>query len=175
MGVLAGFRVTELLSINIGDVVRDGRVTAFLTVRRGNMKGRKCGRTVKLNEEAQRAILDQVRALRAIGRMTPGTPLFLSQAGDRLTRQGAWAVLKASFRRCGVAGPVATHSMRKTFAFRVQRHFKGEAARGMHVDTFGETFRALGHTDPKATTHYLSFDEGAQHRALAGMTMRGTT
>lgn len=175
LGVLCGFRVTELIGIDLGDVVRDGRVSDYLTVRRVNMKGKKAGRTVCLNEEAQLAILDQVRALRAMGRMTPGTPLFLSQSGKRLTRQGAWAILKASFRRCGITGPTGTHSMRKTFAFRMLRHLRAERARGMHVDPFSETFRALGHTDPKATTHYLSFDEAAQHRAIAGMSMGGAS
>lgn len=171
LGVLCGFRVTELASINLGDVVRDGRVSAYLCVRRASMKGKQAGRVVRLNEEAQRAILEQARALRAIGRMTPETPLFLSQSGKRLTRQGAWAILKASFRRCGICGPTGTHSMRKTFAARMLRHFRMERARGLHVDPFSEVFRALGHTDPKATTHYLSFDESAQRRALAGMSM----
>ena len=46
LGIKSGFRISELLSLRLGDVVQHGDVVKRVTVRRRNMKGKISGRTV---------------------------------------------------------------------------------------------------------------------------------
>jgi integrase/recombinase XerD len=55
-------------------------------------------------------------ALAAAGRRAPASPaVFLNARGGRLTRQGAWAVLRAAAGRAGLAD-VSPHTLRHSFA-----------------------------------------------------------
>ena len=55
-------------------------------------------------------------ALAAAPRRTSASPaVFLNARGGRLTRQGAWAVLRAAAQRAGIAG-VSPHTLRHCFA-----------------------------------------------------------
>jgi integrase/recombinase XerD len=55
-------------------------------------------------------------ALAAGSQRARGSPaVFLNARGGRLTRQGAWAVLKAAAERAGLAG-VSPHTLRHSFA-----------------------------------------------------------
>ena len=55
-------------------------------------------------------------ALAAATRRTSASPaVFLNARGGRLTRQGAWAALRAAAQRAGIAG-VSPHTLRHSFA-----------------------------------------------------------
>jgi integrase/recombinase XerD len=55
-------------------------------------------------------------ALAAGSQRARGSPaVFLNARGGRLTRQGAWAVLKAAAERAGLAG-ISPHTLRHSFA-----------------------------------------------------------
>jgi integrase/recombinase XerD len=55
-------------------------------------------------------------ALAASSPRARGTPaVFLNARGGRLTRQGAWAVLKTAAERAGLAG-ISPHTLRHSFA-----------------------------------------------------------
>jgi integrase/recombinase XerD len=55
-------------------------------------------------------------ALATAARATSASPaVFLNARGGRLTRQGAWAALRAAARRAGIAG-VSPHTLRHSFA-----------------------------------------------------------
>jgi integrase/recombinase XerD len=55
-------------------------------------------------------------ALATAARRTSASPaVFLNARGGRLTRQGAWAALRAAARRAGIAG-VSPHTLRHSFA-----------------------------------------------------------
>jgi integrase/recombinase XerD len=55
-------------------------------------------------------------SLAAVGRRTSASPaVFLNARGGRLTRQGAWAVLRAAAQRAGISG-VSPHTLRHCFA-----------------------------------------------------------
>lgn len=163
LGVLCGFRVSELLSLRIRDVVENNLVRNRVTVPRRSMKGKKEGRTVYLPKEGRLAVLDQVRSLCYPG---PDEYLFRSQAGSRpISRAQASRVLTNCFKSCGIAGQVATHSLRKTFANRTYSYFLRLVAKGEPVDPFTETSLALGHSDPASTRHYLSFRDDLRREA----------
>ena len=47
----------------------------------------------------------------------PGSPaLFLNSRGARLSRQSAWAVLRAVAEQAGIAAEVSPHTLRHSFA-----------------------------------------------------------
>lgn len=167
LGILCGFRISEMLSLRIRDVVAKGRVRALIAVPRRNMKGSKEGRTVFLPPEGQRAVLDQIRAMEY---PAPTDFLFKSQfTGNRpISRGQAHRVIVGCLDACGIVEQVATHSMRKTFADRMYTFFLNLVAAGEPVDAFTETSLALGHADPASTRHYLSFrDERRREAAKA--------
>jgi integrase/recombinase XerD len=51
----------------------------------------------------------------AARRASPSPAVFLNARGGRLTRQGAWGVLKAAAERAGLAS-VSPHTLRHSFA-----------------------------------------------------------
>ncbi len=53
-------------------------------------------------------------ALAVRGRGTPA--VFLNTRGARLSRQSAWAVLRAAADRAGLAGHLSPHTLRHSFA-----------------------------------------------------------
>jgi site-specific recombinase XerD len=52
VGHRTGFRISELLSLTVGDVWQQGQVVTHVTVRRCQMKRHVAGRTVRLHPEA---------------------------------------------------------------------------------------------------------------------------
>ncbi|HEY0325704.1 MAG TPA: tyrosine-type recombinase/integrase [Allosphingosinicella sp.] len=53
-------------------------------------------------------------ALASKGRGTPA--IFLNQRGGRLSRQSAWAALRAAAERAGLSGHLSPHTLRHSFA-----------------------------------------------------------
>lgn len=168
LGVLAGFRIREMLSLRVSDVTARGKVRLTVKVARRHMKGKEESRVVYLAPEARRAILDQARALGY-----PDADVFLFRAqGDEnkaISYTQARRVLQDAFACCGIAEDVATHSMRKTFANETYEFMLSQVAEGRGIDPFMETSQALGHKDPKSTTHYLSFRDGNRRAAIRHM------
>ena len=159
LGLHTGFRITELLSLRVCDVVADGRMLDRVVVRRANVKGKVEGRSVVFHPTAQRAVLVWLRELQRLGYLTKDTFLFQSRArGNRpITGARAWSAYMAAFQRAGVAGQLGTHSTRKTFA----KHVYETTGRD-----FFRTQQALGHKDPKSTTAYLTVDQDEIDRAI---------
>src|SRR5690606_441460 len=65
--------------------------------------------------EALEAYLVRARPVLAAGGRG-GPALFLNTRGDRLSRQSAWAVLRAAAERAGLSGHVSPHTLRHSFA-----------------------------------------------------------
>jgi integrase/recombinase XerD len=61
------------------------------------------------------AYLVRGRPVLAAGRASPSPAVFLNARGGRLTRQGAWGVLKAAAERAGLTG-ISPHTLRHSFA-----------------------------------------------------------
>lgn len=141
VGALTGFRIGELLSLRVQDIVQ-GRAT----VHRRSMKGKDRSRAITLHPEALAAI----EALIYEQRLQPHNFLFLSRKGinQPITPRQAHHVLTAAFKELGLEGKVATHSMRKYFAQQVYE--------GSEKDIVA-TQKALGHRSIESTGHYLSF------------------
>ncbi|MBI5240512.1 MAG: tyrosine-type recombinase/integrase [Elusimicrobia bacterium] len=153
LGVRSGFRVSELLSVRVQNVLdASGAVAERVYVQRRSMKGRTCGRAVVLHPEARAAIGAWISELREAGALNAAAPLFVSRKGDSqpIGRVQAWRVLRMAYSAAGVSGKLGTHAMRKTFAARVYELLGHDLVK---------TQRALGHASVNSTVAYLSFAE----------------
>lgn len=146
LGLKSGFRISELLSIKVGDIWAYGEVSDEVFVNRRMMKGKKSGRSVKLHRDAKALITLLIMERE----LTPESYLFRSRKGPNnpMTRVQAWRVLKGVTSKLRLKGKVATHSMRKTFASKVYDILDKDLIK---------TQRALGHTSINSTVSYLSF------------------
>jgi integrase/recombinase XerD len=106
-----GARISEAVSLDVDDV----DLTDGVVLLRG--KGSK-QRLVPLGgygRDAVQAYLVRGRpALSAGGRGTPA--MFVNHRGGRLSRQSAWATLRAAATRAGITAVVSPHTMRHSFA-----------------------------------------------------------
>jgi integrase/recombinase XerD len=103
----AGLRISELVGTDVDDVDATERLVRV----RG--KGGK-DRVVPYGEPAQRA-LDRWLVVRPEAR--PRVPaLVVNARGGRLTRQGAWKVIRGHAARVGLDGQVTPHSLRHSYA-----------------------------------------------------------
>jgi integrase/recombinase XerD len=106
-----GARISEAVGLDIDDLDR-ADATAVLRGKGGKE------RIVPVGSYAVRAVDDYlVRArpgLVAAGRGTPR--LFVNARGGPLSRQSAWAILRAVAQRAGLAAAVSPHTLRHSFA-----------------------------------------------------------
>jgi site-specific recombinase XerD len=154
LGVKSGFRISELLSLTVGDVWQHGQFVERVAVRRQHMKGKHQGRSVPLHGEAKAALAPWLMELHRLGAVTPATALFPSRKGvNRPLRRGqAWAILQQACEANALTGQLGTHTMRKTFATKVYE----KTGRDLRA-----TQHALGHKSPASTAAYLAVDEAA--------------
>lgn len=104
----AGLRISELVALDIDDVDLVSRTVRCMG------KGRK-QRIVPFGRPAARAL----DALLVRGRpsMQPGGPwLLCNQRGGRLTRQGAWKIVKTYADSADLGALVSPHTLRHSFA-----------------------------------------------------------
>lgn len=106
-----GARISEAVGLDVDDLDLE-QATALLHGKGGKTRLVPVG---SLARSAVEAYLVRGRpALVAPGHGTPAA--FCNTRGGRLSRQGAWAVLRAAVDRAGVVGPVSPHTLRHSFA-----------------------------------------------------------
>jgi integrase len=151
MGIYSGFRISELLSLTVGDIYENGSVKRTITVKKEHMKGKKFARTVPTH-----ALLKEVIPQLVPHHMVSQLPLFPSRQGkanhQRLSRRQAARDIRHYCDLYGITGNIGTHSMRKSFAMHLYK--------ASQYNILG-VCRALGHKDVKTTMKYLevSIDE----------------
>jgi integrase/recombinase XerD len=107
----AGARISEAVGLDVDDVdPEEGVVRLF-------GKGAK-ERIVPLGSYAADALSAYlVRGRPALAAKGKGTAaIFLNQRGGRLSRQSAWAALRAAAERAGLSGHLSPHTLRHSFA-----------------------------------------------------------
>ena len=107
----SGMRISELVSLNLGDVNTGGDyfVRCF-------GKGRK-ERIIPLYEQIAKTVqayIDEDRPRLAHGRKE--VAMFLNARGERLTRQGFWQKLKEYVKSAGLSSRISPHTLRHSFA-----------------------------------------------------------
>lgn len=154
LGITTGFRVSELLSLRVSDVWRNGRMPETVRIRRNRSKGKKRGQSAHFAPRARPYVHHWLFVIWKRYGTAPDLPLFHSRNGKSrgITRMQAHRMLTDTMSLAGLDGAygeLATHSMRKTYAATMWEHF-------------GDIFsvqKALRHKSPASTMAYLSFDE----------------
>lgn len=146
LGIKSGFRISELLSLRVGDIYHKGAMLEEVRVERQNMKGKRFSRVVPLHPEASKVLYAWLSF-----RQFPSPDAFVfssRQGGNRpLSRVQAWRILKDAFQACQIAGKLATHTLRKTYAADMYEAL-GHDLEALRV--------SLGHADIRTTIRYLA-------------------
>ena len=167
LGVSTGGRISELLSLTIGDVYQNLAAVTDLLYDKSIVKGGEVSRAVPVNRDGKQAIHNLVAWHRDRYNTThKSRPLFPSRNGQgtqRMSRRTAHDVLKAAFEGAGLNGHLATHSLRKSFAQRL-------------YDRTGDIFvvqEMLGHRNVATTQKYLGVNYASVRQAIEEMAVSG--
>lgn len=163
---LTGFRISEILSLTVGSVLRDETVVGKIGIAPRHMKGKRgTTRWVPVLPELRRALESWIGHMRRRWALTPDLPLFLSREENPdgiarpLTRHTARRIIHRAFAEAGVTndGRLGTHTLRKTWARNVYRNSGNDI---MVLKA------ALHHSDVSITQKYLEAEEDAVEAAI---------
>jgi site-specific recombinase XerD len=156
-GCYTGFRISEILAVNLGDVFHGSKPLCQVVIAKGFVKGKARARTMPLHANVRQAI-EQLVAERVGYKATD--PLFTCQrTTKRLSRRQATAIVVRMALVAGIPlNRIGTHSLRKAFAIRMYNNplIRGDMARMAHL---------LGHQNFSNTLKYLEF-AGELERAV---------
>ncbi len=140
-----GIRVSEITEANLEDInLRMG----FVTCKGEHGKARivPMGRPAKaaLEEYVYDARPKLLRKDQEKGKEERA--LFVNYAGDRITRQGLWKIIKEYAKKAGIESNITPQTLRNSFAVHMIQN-------GADIKSLQEL---LGHEDPSATQVFLS-------------------
>lgn len=113
-GITTGFRISEILSVKIGDIYKNGHILPEVKVAKGYMKGKAASREVGLNPQLQRELLAYLTLMNCF---EPNHYLFCSEFSRNrpMNRKTANFSIKQAQDRAGLQDKhLGTHCMRKT-------------------------------------------------------------
>ena len=149
LGVSTGGRISELLSLRVGDVYQNKKPVTDLLYGKAIVKGGEVSRSVPVNADGRKAIDELVtwhrQHYRSVASKRPLFPSRHKSGTVPMHRQTAHAILKTAFMEAGLNGKLATHSLRKSFAQRL-------------YDKTGDIYlvqELLGHRNISTTQKYL--------------------
>jgi integrase len=89
LGIKTGFRISELLSLRVGDVWQHERFVDYVAVQRRHMKQKWESRSVIVHPDAKAALAVWLMELQRTGAVSPESVLFPSRKGlNRALRRG---------------------------------------------------------------------------------------
>jgi len=161
LGVSVGGRISELLSLTIGDVWQNHQPVRDLLFVKEVVKGKESARMVPVNADGRKAIAELCEWHRGqSGNLDPERPLFVSRKHQAaLSRSQAHRVLEDAFTQAGLNSKLATHTLRKTFAQRC-------------YDQSGDIFQVkelLGHRSVETTKAYIGISYAKLQRTTAAI------
>lgn len=132
-----GIRVSELIALNVSDLdLQSGML---------HCSGRSKDRVIPLYAAAVHALSEYLRTVRPqLINSADETALFVNMAGERMSRQGFWKLIKYYQEKAGIQKEITPHTLRHSFA--------------AHLLENGADLRAiqsmLGHADISSTQIY---------------------
>ena len=167
LGVSTGGRISELLSLTIGDVYQNRAAVTDLLYDKSIVKGGEVSRAVPVNKDGRQAIDALITwHWEQYGNTEDSRPLFPSRhksGSVPLHRQSAHQMLKKAFIAAGLNGKIATHSLRKSFAQRVY-----EQSNDIYL-----VKELLGHKNVSTTQQYLGVNYADAREAVESIAVAG--
>ncbi len=158
LGVSTGLRITEILSIRVGDVMNsDGTPRNWLTIAAANCKGSLHQRRLPLSDAAKKAVHEAVNERYALGASSKDAFLF-SPAFRRgsISRIQAYRIIADALTAAGITHTKGTHTMRKTFASLLMKASeRAYQDKEMQAYPLVAVQLGLGHRDLATTRKYL--------------------
>ena len=111
LGTNCGLRISDLLSLNVGDVRNKSHIQ-IIEKKTGKFK------KFPINDRLKPMIENFVKGRRN------AEPLFLSHWKHRLDRVTAYYLIRDACEKAGLQERIGTHSMRKTFGYHHYQQFK---------------------------------------------------
>ena len=165
LGVSTGGRISELLSLTVGDVYQNGKPVTDLLFDRSIVKGGEVSRAVPVNVDGRAAIENLIAwHQEQYKTIAPVRPLFPSRNKNgsvAMNRQTAHEMLKKAFTAAGLNGKLATHSLRKSFAQRV-------------YEESGDIYlvqELLGHRNVSTTQKYIGVNYATARETVEAMAL----
>ena len=132
-----GIRVSELISLNVGDVDLSGSVI------RCNSHDKE--RFIPMYAAAVKALRDYMEKVRPqMIADVDESSLFVNVSGERMSRQGFWKIIKTYQTRAGIKKSITPHTLRHSFAAHLLEN-------GADLRSIQEM---LGHADMRSTQIY---------------------
>ena len=165
LGVSTGGRISELLSLTVGDVWQNQKPVTDLLFDKSIVKGGEISRAVPVNTDGSRAISEIIAwHEEKYNTIAPSRPLFPSRNKNgsvAMNRQTAHEMLKKAFQAAGLNGKLATHSLRKSFAQRV-------------YEESGDIYlvqELLGHRNVSTTQKYIGVNYATAREMVEAMAL----
>lgn len=136
IGTNCGLRISDILSLNIGDVRNK---THIQIIEKKTKKYKK----FPINAKLLPMIDEFVKGRR------DKEPLFLSHWKHRLDRVTAYYIIREACKKAGVQAKIGTHSMRKTFGYHHYKKFKDIAL----------LQKIFNHSSPQITLSYIGIEQ----------------
>ena len=136
IGINCGLRISDILSLNVGDVKNKNFI---------EIKEKKTGKFKKfpINSKLKPMLDDFVKNRKN------NEPLFLSIFNNRLERVGAYYIITDVCKKAGLEEKIGTHTMRKTFGYHHYKKFKD-------IAMLQKIFK---HSTPQITLRYIGIEQ----------------
>ena len=166
LGVSTGGRISELLSLRIGDVFQNRKPVGDLLYGKSIVKGGEVSRSVPVNADGRRAIDELVnwhrQHYRSVASKRALFPSRHKSGTVPMHRQTAHDIPKKAFIEAGLNGHLATHSLRKSFAQQL-------------YDKTGDIYLVqalLGHRNISTTQKYLGVNYADAKAAVEAIALK---
>ena len=136
LGTNCGLRISDLLSLNVGDV-RNKTHIQIVEKKTGKFK------KFPINDRLKPMNEDFVKGRRN------AEPLFLSHWRHRLDRVTAYYLIRDACEKAGLQERIGTHSMRKTFGYHHYQQFKDVVI----------LQKIFNHSSPQITLRYIRVEQ----------------
>lgn len=156
LGINTGLRISDLLALNLSDVVTKKGVVDRLDLREKKTKKK---RSIALNKKTRRLIERYLQTERPEARHDES--LFRSQKGGKaISRQHAYDILNDAARAVGITERIGTHSLRKTFGYFAYKQGIDLAMiqKLLNHSSQAETLRYIGITQEQMDEIVLNLD-----------------
>ena len=177
LGCATGMRITELLCLQLGDIVTpDGKFRSKIKMTdnmykrvqtlnapkptvsvKNKIKTKKHSGEIGVRPFCHKYLLDLLHELEGNGYQQPNDYLFITSTGKILKRWSMYWAIRHAAERCGIYQTVGTHSMRKTFAMDLFFLVEKASKDNPKIKPMISMMTALRHSKYDSTLAYMKF------------------